>query len=90
MPVPFPWSRIAINGLMWFTMGVWASLMLDEWRETPLWRLALMGAAAVLVLTAYTWLLVAGIRDWAGAYALGRTSDQMSKESQESLEALAG
>ncbi len=77
MPVAFPWSRIAINGMMWFTMGVWASLMLDEWRDTPGWRLALMCAAAVLVLASYTWLLVTGIRTWAQAYAAGRTTEQV-------------
>jgi hypothetical protein len=65
MPLPFPWSRIVINGLMWFTMGVWGSALLDDWRTTPLWQMAAMAAAAAVLLIAYSWLLVSGIRTWA-------------------------
>ncbi|MDQ6830063.1 MAG: hypothetical protein M3081_14495 [Gemmatimonadota bacterium] len=67
MSLPFPWSRIIINGMMWFTMGVWASVLLDEWRTTPGWKLALMFGAAGVLLAAYSWLLVAGIRGWAAS-----------------------
>ncbi len=67
MSLHFPWSRIVINGMMWFTMGVWASVLLDDWRSTAGWKLALMFAAAAVLLAAYSWLLVTGIRSWAAS-----------------------
>ncbi len=83
MPLPFPWSRIVINGMMWFTMGVWAAVLMDEWRTTPAWQLTLMVAAAAVLLAAYTWLLVAGIRGWATS--LGARLEQPLPQAVESV-----